>query len=293
VVVHLQLVLEPNYSSIFNTPVQDPSDLGECLCEDTSATCNGVSTNAISTTTPPSFYPTGIPLDSSDWCTAGAATIVTTDPNALQIIFQSGYLAGAAYMQTPYDIVTNGFTLQATVQILNDKKGINPPHAADGFTVIVQQDPAGCAAVGGIGINLGYGGIKTAFVVEFDAYQNVGSPVYDPDDHHIAVQASTAVNAPITVDHHGSASNSVIEPISVIPYIDVYDETVTHTIFVQYVASTTSLTVIYDGLHVINSVNIGPAISNLALNSALVGFTAGTGADFEQVIITNVQFTNT
>jgi len=258
----------------------------DCVCENT-----GVSPSGSPTPTCTSFSQTTvditidvpeIPLDNTHWCFAGTAHDQGSD---LQIVVSGGQ-DGAAYIINPYNIGAHGFTLQATVQVSDT---ITNP--GDGFAFIVQQDPAACNALAlssGGGETIGYAGIENAFVVEFDAYQN--SDNNDPDDHHIGVQASPSVGAPVDAVH-GSTS-TVISPISVNPYIDVSDGTITHSIFVQYQASSTLLTVIYDGENLIYNRNIGNAISQLLLNGAQVGFTAATGASSDSVLITNVQFSS-
>jgi len=216
-----------------------------------------------------------------DWCITGDAQF-TNNPS-VQLTFDQSGETGAAYINQGFNVGANGFTISATVQATNT--GGTP---ADGFAFIVQQDPNGCNALGGGGGGIAYDGIETAFVVEFDAFQNSGNPINDPDNHHIGVQASTAIGQQVNPDH--GSPTTVILPISVNP-IDQSGATLTHSIFINYNAAATFLTVIYDGTTIIHQ-SIGNAISKLNLNAAHVGFTASTGSYFDAIVISDVLFSS-
>jgi len=224
---------------------------------------------------------TVVPIDALDWCLTGSAAFTTTP--ALELAFDMAVTPNnaAAWITQPFNIGVNGFRISATVEVGNN--GVTTP--ADGFAVVVQQDPNGCSTQGMGGGGIGYDGIINALAVEFDDFTNG----WDPNNHHIGVQASPGIGQPVD-QMHGDAS-TVISPITVAP-IGVSDGTLFHSIFVQYDATNTALTVFYDGNTIINAVNIGAAISQLGLTNALVGFTASTGSAVDSIIITDVQFSS-
>jgi len=243
-------------------------------------TCFSLATNC---TVTESLVPNACLLgvaNSLDWCIDGN-TVLTSNPFSIELTFDIAHEASAAWINQPFDIVNNGFTISATVQVTNN--GQTTP--ADGFAFVVQQDNNTCNSIGVGGGGIGYDYLYNAFVVEFDDFYD---PQFnDPDNHHIGVQASPAIGEQVDVTHN--TATTVIPPITVAP-IAVPGGTLFHTILIQYVAATTTLIVIYDFSMIINQPIT--AISNLNLDHALVGFTASTGDLADAITITNVQFSS-
>ncbi|KAI8077639.1 hypothetical protein BDF21DRAFT_464092 [Thamnidium elegans] len=69
---------------------------------------------------------------------------------------------------------------------ITDGNGLPEKNGADGFAFIIQAQ--GENALGEGGCQLGYGGIKNSFAVEFDTYQSADRCA-DPSGNHISVQA--------------------------------------------------------------------------------------------------------
>lgn len=66
-------------------------------------------------------------------------------------------------------------------------------HGGDGLAFVIHGDPLGASAIGGKGVDLGYGGIENGLAVEFDMWTNVASVTASNDDiffDHISVHSN-------------------------------------------------------------------------------------------------------
>jgi hypothetical protein len=192
---------------------------------------------------------------------------------------------------------------------------------ADGITFAVQnaagsvgagagEAGSGLTVIGGNGGEMGYGGIDNSLVTELDTYANSG--FFDPNDNHMAVQScGTAANSPI----HGlnTGSCQVGSGINSSPGVTLADGHI-HEVVVEYSGETGTPANLYQvyidpqfvsGTHTpcpgadnvscsgaaqpVLSVTYDLGTQLTLLNpdsqpvpdSAYVGFTAATGADFE------------
>lgn len=208
-----------------------------------------------------------------------------TASNYLQLTPPTYWQAGAAYSTTPVTLGTNG-TFSTTFQFqLSNPGGIDP---ADGITFILAASPSG---LGSSGISLGYGGVSNSVAVEFDTYNN-GSVDGNSSNH-------------IAIDINGNVANGTA----------LSDQTLTNVYGIQTCGfdagagclsngNVWTANISYNG----SALNVSvtdpakgttfQAISNYALNipsylgtnAAYVGFTAGTGAGYEQQNILNWSF---
>jgi Legume lectin domain/IPTL-CTERM motif len=144
---------------------------------------------------------------------------------------------------------------------------------ADGLTFTVQPNSA---TVGGSGGGMGYAGIPNSVAAEFDTFDNgIGSG--DPNGNHVGIDLNGSINSVVTgivptrfnngqvwfvwIDYNGSVIEARVSPTNSRP------------------ASP----------NVALAVNL-PAV--LGTSQAFVGFTAGTGAGFENHDILSWQFDN-
>ena len=188
----------------------------------------------------------------------GPARIIT-NYNELRLI-DSGVAnqASSAYFTTPVDIrkFTTDFTFQATNAI------------ADGFTFVLQN--AGLTAVGPSGGGLGYGpdtpyggvggGIPKSVAIKFDFYSNVGEGT-DSTGLYLNGASPTLPATDL------SATGVTLTSHDILHAHMVYDGT-TLTLTITDTATGAAATESY-------AVNIPAAVG---ANTALAGFTAGTGA---------------
>jgi Bacterial lectin len=116
----------------------------------------------------------------------------------LEITPPVGSIASSAWYNTQVN-VAQGFVTRFRFRIKQVQSSFVP---ADGFAFVIQN--SGLSALGGLGIDIGYGGIADSLAVEFDTYLNS----FDPNNNHVAIQScGTGVN---TSDH--SVCNLGIQP---------------------------------------------------------------------------------
>ncbi|KAI9338429.1 hypothetical protein BD770DRAFT_400686 [Pilaira anomala] len=94
---------------------------------------------------------------------------------------------GAAYQRQKIqlDNTLKGIEIEFAFRI-TDNNGFPVENGADGFAFVIQAQDEN--ALGEGGCELGYGGIKNSFAVEFDTYQSKDR-CNDPSGNHISVQA--------------------------------------------------------------------------------------------------------
>ncbi len=162
----------------------------------------------------------------------------------------------------------------------------------DGLTFAIQNDAVTANGVGGGGI--GYEGITDSLVIEFDTYPNTGSPVFDPNNNHMAVQScGTAANS----RNHQAPPNGCL--VALFPTLTAPDgsaltmsDGAIHHVAISYTQATHQLIVNLDGFQASATIDL---ISTLALsdNMAWVGFTGATFTAAENCDLLNWTFAST
>ena len=138
---------------------------------------------------------------------------------------------------------------------------------ADGFAFVIYNGDQPALGISGGG--MGYGGLPSSLVVEFDTYYNPEGS--DPDGNHVSMH--TRGTAPNSTDESAALERAT-------PKVDLSDGGV-HLAYIRY--SHGQLKVFLDDL---GTPLLQPALDlgtllNLPDGSAWVGFTSSTGADFE------------
>jgi len=187
---------------------------------------------------PSSFTSTGLSLN--------GATIVS---GKLQLTDGGAGEARAAWFATPLNVqkFTTDFNFQQTAA------------TADGFTFVIQGSPKGTWALGGNGYALGYGGIANSVAAKFDLYSNSGEGA---DSTGFYTNGATPTVPAVDMTSSGVNLHSGDIMHAHITY-DGTTLTLTITDTVTNASFTTS-----------TAINI-PA--TVGANTALVGFTGGTG----------------
>ena len=111
-----------------------------------------------------------------------------TSGNALQLTPESNNQVGSAYFNEPF-VITSETSFQTEFQF----QLTGGPNGAEGFVFVIQDSPAGLAALGTGGDGKGYGGVMQSLAVEFDTSDGGG----ELNDNHISVLASGDVAAPL------------------------------------------------------------------------------------------------
>jgi len=202
----------------------------------------------------------------------GSAAIVGT---ALRLVPASSFVAGSAYYyQKQHLSLSGGWTTTFQFRITNPTNG-----GADGFSFIIQD--AGANALGSTGGNIGYTGIPRSLAVEFDTWQN--TEINEPNGNHVAVHTRwQQPNSSDDVDARLGWAD---------PGFDLEDGQV-HTATITYNGSG-QLDIVLDNVSVLTvTFNHNDYLSILdASGSAWVGFTAATGAAWEDIDILSWSFT--
>jgi hypothetical protein len=183
--------------------------------------------------------------------------------------------AGSAWESSKQTVET-GF--ETTFQFrITEPGGIeDDPLGADGLAFVVQNYSV--TALGAAGGGIGYDGIPNSLAVEFDTWPNFD--LGDPDNNHVSIQ--TRGTAPNSVAHQFSLGST-----SAIPNLS---DGQVHTATIRYTPGTLQVSV--DGSEVLSvAVNLAELLT-LDGGRAFVGFTAGTGAAWENHDILSWSFVN-
>ena len=172
----------------------------------------------------------GVSLSSAAWVATGSATV---NGNDIIVTPESGNQAGAAWLDTPIDL-TSDFDITLMVNMGNNDGG------ADGLSIVLQNDPAGPAAVGDTldgGEWVGIHGIYPALAVEIDTYYN--NDRGDLTCDHIGInEIRDATSQP---EHDGAG------PECADSSDDDIEDGADHVIRLVWASSTRTLTTFWDG----------------------------------------------
>jgi hypothetical protein len=190
--------------------------------------------------------------------------------------------AGAGFSTTAIGLGA-GATFSTTFQFRMDRAaGIDP---ADGFTFVVSKASSG---LGGAGGGLGYVGVGNSVAVEFDTYDNgeVGG------SNHVAVDVNGSLNSLTTVSPYGVSDCHLANHLAA----GCMSNGKIWSAFVNYDGTTKKLNVSVQEtgsalIQLITDFSIDIA-GALGTNDAFVGFTAATGAGYENHDILNWQLAN-
>lgn len=132
---------------------------------------------------------------------------------------------------------------------------------ADGIVFVIQR--TGNTSLGTNGQGLGYSGIGLSLGVEFDTYNNSGSPVFDPNSNHVGI------------DSLGSVVSLMTQAVT-----PDFDDGNLWTAWIDYDGTTLQVRVNETGIRPGSALLSYPLTLSATLDgtSAYVGFTASTGA---------------
>jgi hypothetical protein len=185
---------------------------------------------------------------------------------------------GSAYYTTQVN-VGQGF---ATTFTLNMKPSSGSGTTADGMSFIIQN-----SSVNALGTSTGqpgYDGIPNSLAVEFDTFYN--PQISDPNNNHVGIQSCGT--APNSFDH-GSSCDLGLQPTLPITLADGNSHKVQIT-YLPHTSGAGTFSIEIDSQHILSiGVNLATLLS-LNGNDAWVGFTAGSGADFEYGTVRNWTF---
>ena len=213
----------------------------------------------------------------------GIGSAAPLSATGFRLTFSAPYQAGAVWLVNKPSLA-GGFQTTFQFQIsdiggITEESPFGLQQGGDGFAFVIQN--FSIPVVGPPAGFLGYHGIPNSLAVEFDTWWNGEDGFFDPNGNHISVHS------------RGTAPNSVSETASLgqatnIPFMK---DGAVHVARVVYAPGT--LSVFLDDL-----TNPALTIPNLDLSrllildngSAWVGFTAGTGAAWENHDILAWQF---
>lgn len=228
--------------------------------------------------------------------TGSAGTAVTGDGTVLRVTPAAGGQTGAAYSTSAITLGSSNI-FSTTFQFrFTQPGGIDP---ADGITFILAKSTSG---IGGAGVGMGYSGVPNSVAIEFDTYNNSGYGLGNNDgnsSNHVSIDTNgNLTNSAITnVYGNGSCGFPGGSP-SQNNYSVAGCMSNGHlwTVNIGYDGSKLSVS-LFDPAEGFTF----DAISNYAIdiasllgtNQAYVGFTAGTGAGWENHDILNWKFADT
>lgn len=234
----------------------------------------------------------GIIISYPDFSSTSGLTLVgsaTTTSNQLELTPGATGQSGAAYSTTAVPLGASD-TFSTTFQFqFTNTGGIDP---ADGITFVLAASPAGLGTGGG---DIGYGGVGNSVAIELDTYNNGSSDgnssnhvAIDEDGH---IDDGTSQGDQNLVNVYGISSCGFGATAGCMSNGDIWTATI------GYDGTNLSMT-LFDTtgegspftVYSSQALNIA---SLLGTNTAFVGFTAGTGAGFEQQDILNWQLANT
>ncbi|MGP8247979.1 MAG: BACON domain-containing protein [Bryobacteraceae bacterium] len=226
-----------------------------------------------------------------------AATASTSDGTVLRLTPAAASQSGAAYSTTPVTLGNNAvFNTQFQFRFTNPG-GWDP---ADGITFVITTNTKGLGA-GGVG--MGYQGVSgSSIAIEFDTYNNTGFGLGNDDgnsSNHVSIDTDgNLTNTDITNVYSnpscGFPTGNPGQNSYLVPGCMSNGRLWTANIGFDGAKLTVTVTDPAEGgsFTAINGYAINLA-SILGQNTAYVGFTAGTGAGWENHDIVNWTFSNT
>lgn len=223
-----------------------------------------------------------------------AGTATTSDGTVLRLTPATASQSGAAYSTTAVPLGSgNTFSTQFQFRISNP----GGYTTADGFTFVVGTSTTG---LGTGGAGLGYSGAAGKSVaIEFDTYNNArGGVLVDDSSNHVAINLNGVLTDTALVNVYGVAScgfpSYFGESLYTAPGCLANGDLWTVVIGYDGANLTVTLTDPAKGSSFTALNNYPMNLSSiLGQSTAYVGFTAGTGAGYENHDILNWSFANT
>lgn len=156
-----------------------------------------------------------------------------------------------------------------------------PDGASDGMTFVLQTE--GATALGAGGGDLGYAGITPSVAVEFNTWQNTP---FDVNDNDVAILTNGNITGLDPQTPYGVTNCQPTGAFGCMSNGDVWSAWIDYDGVSLHVAVADNSTTRPANLisHPVDIAGI------LGQNSAFVGFTAGTGAGWENHLVANWQF---
>lgn len=235
--------------------------------------------------------------DSTGLTTIGnATTAATADGKVLRLTSDGANQTGAAYSTSAITLGSNA-SFSTFFQFRFTQPGGWDP--ADGIVFILAADTSG---IGGAGVGMGYSGVQHSVGIEFDTYNNAGYGLGNDDgssSNHVSIDTNGVLTNTAISNVYGNGSCGFPNG-----YPNQNDYAVAGCmsngnlwdVSIGYDGSKLSVD-LYDSkmgfvFHAISNYALDIA-SILGTNQAYVGFTASTGAGWENHDILNWRFANT
>jgi len=177
------------------------------------------------------------------------------DPNpVLRLASATVSSGGSAFTDLTTDITSFTTSFDFRISASGGASDSLGQLGADGLVFVIQ--PNGPTQLGGLGANIGYGGISSSIAVELDTWYN--SHLADPDSNHIGIDTNGSLQSLVAAAVPGEFNDGTLRSVSI-----SYDGT-------TLMASSSGA--------VVSTVIDIPAL--IGTNSAYVGFTAATGGAY-------------
>ncbi len=199
--------------------------------------------------------------------TAGETLLPSISGDVLELTQNTGGQANSFFFDTP--MYCGAFQASFTYQDVTT-------NGADGFSFCLQNDPAGTAALGQGGGEIGYGGAETGALPYITNSVAVGFDIYN--GHQIGCELLTGGNQNF---RYGPVTPVALTGGDLINIVIHYDGNTMSLTFADPAAST-----FYSTNYV-----IGPIAQYVGANTALVGFTGATGGVEAQQNISAFSYT--